>query len=313
VETDEPLSIGVAELWPDDYASKAIFDSLKGCDPNKEDEGRKCPRQPASPTGSHHRIGLLYPPGSLSYMFTQFIKDVVRLHAMPDTDLELIPTTHIRRVDQHNFTKVIRLAILPLMLSASDTILSTLDESFPMKGVTIDDLTLATRQLIRWHCHLSRVAKNTPLMTMTLADLVENPWEAELNVRSFLSLEPHDPNNSNEWAEKHVDEDEMMASLEEMVKYCSSLFEHLEKTITTRKIQQLIKGVIDEELQSNALACKTVSEGITGESIVSQTLGAFLSPDAQLSNAICKKRAFTPICKDREAPISSRSLQAKVS
>lgn len=311
--SEESMSLGVGELWPDDYGSKALFDTLQGCDPNKEEEQhRKCPKQPA--TRSHQRIGLFYPPGALSYMFIQFVKDVVRLHALPDTDLELVPTTHIH-VHQHNFTKIIRLAILPMLLSGADSIASTLDpwsstsaSPFRMDSVTLDDFLTATRQLLRWHCHLSRVAENTPLMTMTLADLIENPWEVELNLRSFLSLEPHDPNNSNEWAEKHVDEDEMTSSLEEMIKYCSSLFQHLEKT--TKKIQSVVQGVIDEEMKVNSATCKPVRE-LEGSSVVTRTLGAFLSSDSQLSDAICKTRSSTPICKDREAPVSSRTQREK--
>lgn len=238
------------ELWPDDYSSTEFFSTLKSCMPSDK---KKCLEY--IPDGTdEQRIALLRPPGSLGYLFTRFVEEVVRLHANNSTKLVLLPTSSVPPYGYgktHGYTKIIRFAALPLELSAADILISTEATDFKVHNqegaFSVIDLKQIVRQLVRWHCRLSHVAAHTSLMTVTLESIAEEPWDVEYNIRVFLGLGSDVNSVDHALQEKHVDEDEIYESIDQVIHHASMLLSEAEKTVSEFP-DSILHSVIDDEL-----------------------------------------------------------------
>ena len=178
------------DLYPDDLQHEPFYRTLKSClSPQKclryipEDDGTKT-----------ERIALLAPPGTLGDLFQRFVAEVVRLHKQKNDPrrLELIPTSHVPPYGYgktHGYTQIIRFVVLPVRLAAADMALAAQPhETTATTEIHLEDIQQATQQLIRWHCRISHVAAHTSVLTMTLENLMDVPWEEEYKVRNTLIL-----------------------------------------------------------------------------------------------------------------------------
>jgi hypothetical protein len=252
------------ELFPDNLQHEAFYETLSSCLPSESTEekkeqdtsnGKKKNKKNCNlyvPDNGIERIAILSPPGAIGYVFEKFIDEVVRLHKTPDQKMEFIKTPHSLPYGYgktHGYTKVIRLATLPLRLAAADLVLEQQHrEGSSPDDVTMPDIVQATQQLVRWHCRVSHVAAHTAVLTVSLEDLLDDPWEEEYQIRSFLNLSP-------EQAEEHVDEDELAGSMDQIVHRSTLMLMKLDQLNHANgkhptKMEDMLDGIVNEELKS---------------------------------------------------------------
>lgn len=274
------------ELFPDNLQHEAFFETLANCVPTEEaavvlevQEEQKKKKKKCGlyvPENGIERIAILSPPGAVGYVFEKFIDEVIRLHATPEqlATMEFVKTPHSLPYGYgktHGYTKVIRLATLPLLLAASDLVLEqSLHTSIAADDITLLDITQATQQVVRWHCRVSHVAAHTAVLTVSLEDLLDDPWEEEYQIRSFLNLVPAAAANTTtedgrevvveeNGEEKHIDEDELAGSMDEIVHRSTLLLMRLDQlrlaaASNTRKkapkMEDLLDTIVNHELSS---------------------------------------------------------------
>jgi hypothetical protein len=265
---DRGLPAREIELFPDNLQHEAFYETLSSCLPSEsmsiEDKkeqdttnGKKKKKKNCNlyvPDNGIERIAILSPPGAIGYVFEKFIDEVVRLHKTPEQKMEFIKTSHSLPYGYgktHGYTKVIRLATLPLRLAAADLVLEQQHkEGGDTDDIAMHDIVQATQQLVRWHCRVSHVAAHTAVLTVSLEDLLDDPWEEEYQIRSFLSL-------SAEQAEEHVDEDELAGSMDEIVHRSTLLLMKLDQFKLNHangkhstKMEDMLDAIVNDELKS---------------------------------------------------------------
>lgn len=289
---DQALPAKEIDLFPDDLQHEPFFNTLKSCLPNGAE--KKCKQ--FVPDNHIQRIAILSPPGALGFVFESFIDEVVRLHSTEEQQatFELIKTSHVPPYGYgktHGYTKIIRLASLPLRLAASDLVLeesTTALGHHSMDDITIRDLDQALRQVVRWHCRLSHVAAHTATMTISLENLLEDPWEEEYQVRTFLNLKEEDHSLEDHLKqEHHIDEDELAGSMDEIVRRSTLLLLRLTRMNPNTKLEQVLDQAVNDELATtknlDAWPCKsfwTFPEEITE---ISKRTAQLFSPNCTAS------------------------------
>jgi hypothetical protein len=142
---------------------------------------------------------------------------------------------------------------MPLRLAAADLVLERIyNGELSMEDVRFVDIQQALRQIIRWHCRLSHVAAHTSLMTISLEDLVEDPWQSEYQVSRFLNLKPKDyALEQHLMEEQHIDEDEIAGSVDQIVQHAAALLLKIEavEKLPRKMLEPMLDEVINEELK----------------------------------------------------------------
>ena len=276
------LRLKEIELFPDDSQHNGFLATLKSCLP--AESGAKCKR--FIPDSGVERIGILSPPGSLGVAFNTFIDDVLKLHPPSrNRTLEIIKMSHVPPYGYgktHGFTKFIRMVTMPLLLAASDLVIDQVTQGLlpSIEYITLEDVTQALRQIIRWHCRLSHVAAHTAIMTITLEDFLRDPWEEEYQVRVFLDLlqEDGDTKDGSKTIslhhhmelEHHINEDKLIGRMYETVHQATNLVRRLDQMLQVgenngnrklSRIGDLTDSIIHDELESTdhlkAWPCKS--------------------------------------------------------
>jgi hypothetical protein len=150
--------VGGTTLWPDDKTNQYFKASLRDC----ESDAGKC-KERIKAGSSQKRIAILRPPGVFGRSMENFVTQVVENHSTEKVDISLLSTSHIE--SEHTYTKVVRVATLPLLLEAIDLALLTVDGDYTADQIKRKDILGVVRQLVRWHCHLSQVASDSALTT----------------------------------------------------------------------------------------------------------------------------------------------------
>jgi hypothetical protein len=297
------------DIFPDNLQHEAFWATLKSCLPLEQPS--KC-RKYIPPETGIERIGIIRPPGSIGYVLDTFIQEVIRMYPpISSRTLEVISTSHVPPYGYgktHGYTRLIRLATMPLLLAASNLVLDHVMEgrigASTEMAITLTDITQALRQIVRWHCRLSHVAAHTAILTIPLEDLLENPWEMEYQVRVFLDL--FDGTHKNHTLEdhldlekqQHVDVDELEGSMDDIVHKSMLLLMRLdqERYHTTGnlrtdipKLEDYMNSIIQEELDSTqqltAWPCKSFWDfGTIGPTDCSKHTAELFSPNCTIGN-----------------------------
>jgi hypothetical protein len=281
--------VGGAALWPDDKTNPYFKASLRDC----ESDAVKC-KERIQAGSSQQRIAILRPPGVFGRSMEKFVMQAVENHSKENVDMLVIPTSHIE--SEHTYTKVVRVATLPLLLEAIDLALLTVDEDYTADQINREDILGVVRQLVGWHCHLSQVASDTALTTITFGRAMSLPTRTAKALTSFLSFAETDD------AREEVD---MEASAEQFVlriDQCTTLaskFKDSEES--ARKLDDDVDRVIQEELRNDA--CRSTIPFLHTGSIpftrVTEIVGHFLDINEDSSSIICGKYPNVPICADQ--------------
>jgi hypothetical protein len=280
---DRGLPAREIELFPDDLQHEGFYATLQSC----LNLTTKC-KKFVPPTSQKQRIAVLRPPGALGFVFDKFVQEVIRLHEHQASVLEVITTSHVPPYGygkSHGYTKIIRLASLPLRLAVADLVR---EQASREEEIQLADVLQGTRQLVRWHCRLSHVAAHTALYTLTLENLLEDPWEQEYQLRVFLNLTT---NGEDSKEDSHVDEDELAGSMDEIVRRATLLLMRLDRLLwhTHNKIEDLIDEAINDELaQTHNLhdwPCKSFYESLM--SPVSKRIAQAFAPNCSSPFTSC--------------------------
>jgi hypothetical protein len=227
-------------MWPQDGDYPKFSDTLKDCRPQ---ENPKCLQHVPENTKTQ-RIVLLRPPGKFGDIFTKYVEGVVYYHWSNTTDLVLIPTSHVPPYGYgktHGYTKIIRLAVSPLMTHAADIL------QHAQGSVGMQDLRHVVRQLVRWHCRLSHVAAHTTLLTVTLEALVGQAWDTDEKIRQFLNLAKKSP-MEHLMDNGGLEIEHLVSSVEAAMESVGKLLTTANDEIPGQQIEDIIHLVIQDEL-----------------------------------------------------------------
>ena len=230
------------QLSPDDTKKESIFltTATKECIPGRDDTGkeinptthrrRECLRH--VPLGKHintshdleermkmqrPRIGIMVTTGYIGVHVAKWIEQALkRTGQMIHMDIELLPTSHVPVYGygkSHGYTKLIRIATLPLPLAVNDAYYYAMNElnesdegkyndgSFVIQNLDakFDDTKLKftkqpssetvmsiTELLLRWHCRLSHVSAHTAELTLTLSNILKHPADTLEAILTFI-------------------------------------------------------------------------------------------------------------------------------
>ena len=140
----------------------------------------------------------------------------------------------------------------PLQLAAADLVLGRINKGeVNLEDVRYTDIQQSIRQIVRWHCRLSHVAAHTSLMTITLEQLMSDPWGQEYFVAQFLNFQPKEfLMQQHLMMEQHIDEDALEESLEQILLYENDLLLQIEKAEKLPdQIEHLLDEVVNQELE----------------------------------------------------------------
>ena len=275
------------DLWPDDGHTDRYRRSLPNCIPSDheeehdEDNSSHCQVRLVENNGRLiQRVGLVHPPGRLGEVFVEYVTRVVRLrHDGEETEeaptmhsIELVPITQhqmLAHQDGHAdhlvYSKIIRMATLPILLEATDIFLlhtPATSESSP----TLEDMMDLVRQLVRWQCHISHNT-DTALLTITLDRMLGFSSMTTRRVQSFLGLKPYEDNKQN-----RIAMDDLSLIVMDVIDQGSDLAQRLLVESTTRSkgrnLSDMVNAVLDEELtaiEDLGGACRPItSDGHSG-------------------------------------------------
>lgn len=235
---EEALPANAFQSWPNDNDYPKFIDTLKQCLPEKNKHCLKFVPDGAT----KERIALLRPPGAFGYIFTRFVQDVVDYHWSNTTKLELLPTSHVAPYGYgktHGFTKIIRLAVSPLMTHGADLLQGDTEAG-------IQDLKQVVRQLVRWHCRLSHVAAHTSLLTISIESLISEAWTVNEQIRDFLELAPKS-DLEHLMDDGFLENDELLARMENGMKDVRKILQKANSEVA-QPIEDVIHDVIQDEL-----------------------------------------------------------------
>jgi hypothetical protein len=244
------------DLWPDDLSNENVLESLHSC----FDYLDGC--HPDHNTPATQKIGLLFLPGSLGLLFADFVQEVVRVHSPNNANdhqnnaVQWIPTSHLpSNADENNYSHIIRFANLPIMLAVGDALLFM--TSSDLDTITPLDVQETAQLFISWHCQLSNMADthSVPLMTMTMEQIEEDPIEQEMFLREFVGNALDDFEQEGDDANKHIDEDELVTSLEQIVGKIQKTLQRIndQQQLANDKRQQKLQTLVNNAIQDALL------------------------------------------------------------
>lgn len=275
--------VGGATLWPDDKTGPHFKASLRDC----ESGAVKC-KERIEAGSSQRRIAILRPPGVFGRSMVKFVAQVVENHAIEKVDTLLIPTSHIEL--EHTYTKIVRVATLPLLVEAIDLALLTVDGDYTADQINREDILGVVRQLVGWHCHISQVASDTALTTLTFGRAMSLSIRTAKALASFLSFAETDD------VKEEVDMEDSAQQLMLRIDQCTALASKFKD-----RLDDDVDRVIQEELQNDA--CSSTIPSLRTGSIpftrVTEIVGHFLDTNKDSSSFICGKYPHVPICADR--------------
>ena len=277
----------VVDIWPDQKNRPELLASvLQSCLPA---ENHAC-QQRIEPDGStRQRIGVLRPPGVFGNIFEDFVVRYVEMSQSEEDahTMELLSTSHLDTGKQHSFTKILRPAILPLLLEAIDLAIYCSGGDLPSNQITVDSLLDVVRQIVRWHCRLSHVASDTALLTVAFDKLLAKPTQIEKELIAFLEL-------------KHDKQKDLHVDMEDIAKKAFSRFDDSSALILQmEERQRLTEGVnqiVTEELTSGSchLDPFQFQGGLGEQNQVTEILGLLFDGDSL--DSVCSSYPHALLC-----------------
>ena len=293
------------EVDVEDLPHEDMFNAtIKSCMPIKN---KKCKQFIPEPIGNDkkkvQRVALIAPPGDISKSLLHRIEEVLHHHNHErqnkvDLDIEVIERTHVPPYGYgktHGLTKVLRLVPQPLVLEVTDALQALLEPGETHAIITLDDVKVAQRQIIRFHCRLSHLGAHTALLSVGFMDMLAAPGEILHNLQSFLVPkdipEKHDGDDDLQFAPD--DDQEGLFQAQEV--WGSNILTHLQ-SVSQQDVNKVLDQVLLDEmkLSKNLTAWPCQSFWTAGEapdptklSPLTQRLARALSPDCDDPYASC--------------------------
>jgi hypothetical protein len=149
--------------------------------------------------------------------------------------------------------------------------------------------------------HLSQVASDTALTTLTFGRAMSLPTRAAKALASFLSFADTDE-------EEKVDMEDSAEQVMLRIDQCTTLASKFkESEESARELDDDVDRLIQEELQNDACS-STIPFLQTGPipfTRVTEIVGHFLDNNKDSSSIICRKYPHVPICADQAKQIAA--------
>ena len=140
------------------------------------------------------RVAVISPPGAIGVAFFLCVQEALdKFHfdekSSEKDKIELIYTTNAPPYGygkNHGYDKIVRLVDTSLEIGVIDAFIF-------FKGqhglITLDEMNVHSimKQQVRWHCRLNHVSAHTPLMTVTLQQMIEHPMKIAHDVAAFVA------------------------------------------------------------------------------------------------------------------------------
>jgi hypothetical protein len=340
-EVEEQFSISSTHSGPSHLPLESIFRrSIRSCLPNINLQCQTyVPHHlddKKQSSSSSARVALLAPPGDLGdWIFrwvSQLVDSIPTSYLGDHVQMDLQRVTHVPPygyAETHGWTKVLRVLPRSLLLGAADAIRGTLVLGQTQQSLSLRDLKMALRQILRYHCRISDLATHTAVLTFDMDTLVETPYVARQAVLRFLNvtavergemlpIHRHDDllvdeEGADESSQgiQVMNEQDVMATSTNVESYAMSLLTWIEQHEQIDVIHELNR-VLRHELELSANFTKWPCESFwsTGDgphgldlSDFGRRLAESLAPDceSQFSKCIIQKdhceHVGDPLCK----------------
>ena len=133
------------------------------------------------------RIGILTQPGQAGDIFFNCIQSIFETIPSNSIKYELIHTSRAPPYGygkNHGYDKFVRLVTLPMELAFVDVV--SFFKNSSLAPLSEEVFTSVSRQFVRWHCRLSHASAHTPLHTVLVPDLLENPTLTYRDTINFI-------------------------------------------------------------------------------------------------------------------------------
>jgi hypothetical protein len=180
---------------------KRFRETIKSCLPSQNPKCKEfVPNWIGAEQHKVERVALISPPGEISSSLAHRIDEIIQKHnnRVGKLDIELIQTSHVPPYGYgktHGLTRILRLIPQPLILEVTDALWGVMQSDKDENGggssgvdaITLDDLKMALKQILRMHCRLSHVAAHTALLSVSFLELQSHPAGTIEKIRSFLA------------------------------------------------------------------------------------------------------------------------------
>lgn len=288
-QIDRPI-----DIWPNDRQSETSLSLLTSCLP-ESDPDKTC-RLRRKPGASSQNVGVVRPPGLFGMLLQSFVEEVVSSHPIQHDEAILNPINFIQ--EGHEFTNVVRLSVLPMLLQAADLMLDAADtNTTDHSQFTTSDVEETIRELVQWHCHLSKIANDTALLTLSGKKILSRPREAARELGNFLGfqIDRHDESLMNgepanfraKLALQRIDE-------------CASLLQQLQQRNPEQDLQDMADNVVRNVLVNDG--CRNIDDSVhSNKNRVTTVMRHLLGPD---SANVCETFSTIKACtKERQKHI----------
>lgn len=196
-----------------------FLSTIQSCLPDPNDKKNKCGEYIPDNNQNRQRVALVAPPGEMSQMLWHWVQQIAKQHEkalMTNSahPIEWIRTSHVPSYGYggktHGLTKIIRLVPKPLVMGVADALQKIIVDGehnhhnqpgeplLHQQDITLEDLKAVTRQFMRYHCRLSKVAAHTAVLSINLDDFMDNYEEVTQRMFDFLKYSQEDSNNNLE-------------------------------------------------------------------------------------------------------------------
>lgn len=283
------------DLWPHQISSNTRYDTeeeiqlqalmLQNCLPF---ENAACLERVED--GKTQQIGVLRPPGAFGKVFEDFVLRYIDMSRTPDLEMVVRVSPSVEVVADYSLTKILRPAVVPILLEAIDLVLETLGDDFAARQVTVDDLVGVVRLLIRWHCRLALLSDTTALLTLAFDGVMAYPMQAGKELTEFLGL--HHENQEN----LEMNMDEFAETVFHRIDACTEFLRLLTSSKPgSPRIDDVLKHAVREEIGSGK-RCDTRPvrpDEFIAASRVTELVGHFLDGSPE---TVCPKYPLARLC-----------------
>lgn len=285
------------------------------------------PHQCPAPVLDLHNVAIVAPPGEFSEWVFAWAQGVIQQAEVGSTThMHLSIISHVPPFSEnHGYSQIIRIVPPSLLMAASDALRGTLSVGHTPQVLRLEDLKVALRLLLRYHCRISQVASHTPVLSLEMAVVAQSPRVASRSLLTFLNITAQDhgewsqskidaledevqdgSNDWNGWHDKNRAKDrELLESSQTLQSYTSSLLAWIQKHEHVQ-VKNELNHVLEEELDASGdfALCHSLWNITEDVSVFSRMLAMSLAPDCAGSQLcthprdLCEEKGDA-ICKGR--------------
>ena len=289
----------VVDLWPSQTVDPTLtHHALRSC---IDDDRCQSHYQEG---GEVSRVALVRTPGRIGRLLQEIVENVLTNQT---TDvIELIPTSVVER-HHHRYSKIVRIATLPLLLDVLDL---TLQSAVSHQIVGLSDVLQVTKSVVQWHCRLSALADDSALLTIGAASMVAHPSESQKGLFWFLGVDEDESGGGGSISTKGLNEwmDPMAHRMLLRIDECTTVAMQVQQRSGVDLVQAVDVAIAEElkycERPTGATAAAAAAKDTASTTSLLADIAALLLSvdDGDLyrdSSSLCRKFPEIEFCRDK--------------